>query len=300
MSFVFGAGYTNCDLLFSGLPSVPAEGTELYAGQFDVQIGGGPPATLINLKGLGVPVKMATFIGNSVFCEFIKAEYKRHGIDYVNLHEGGGMPLVVTAAIITPQDRTFVSYREDAPLSLAAMERLREISSGASLSMMGSQFLELHRQQKAAGATLVFDMGWEEDMNLEKYFGHLELADYYTPNRKEALKITGASNPEDAIDLLSEFFPKALIKLDKEGCLIKENNVKTIIPPLRNIAAVDATGAGDAFLAGFLYGLYNRYDFADCVRFGNITGGICVQATGCLGKQINESEMLALKEARYG
>lgn len=37
---------------------------------------------------------------------------------------------------------------------------------------------------------------------------------------------------------------------------------------------MNSTGAGDAFLAGLMYGLYHGYLFADSVApFGNITGG---------------------------
>ena len=42
---------------------------------------------------------------------------------------------------------------------------------------------------------LVFDCGWDDNLSLENYKEHLELADYYTPNQKEALKITDTDTP---------------------------------------------------------------------------------------------------------
>jgi len=296
MSFVFGAGYTNCDILYSGLAALPAEGTEAYATGFDIQIGGGPPATLINLQKLGVPVRLATFVGEGLFCGLIRQEYARHKMDFVNLYTGTGMPLTVTSAMITRRDRTFVSYRESEPVLPEMTKKMIDASAGASFSLMGTEFLELHRAQKADGAKLVLDMGWSDDLSLEAYSDYIELADYYTPSRGEALKMTGTSNPDDALDVLANYFPKAMVKLDRDGCLIKENGVKTLIEPLKGITAVDATGAGDAFLSGFLYGLYHGRDFAQCVQLGNIKGGVCVQAIGCLGKQIDEKELLALLE----
>ena len=56
--------------------------------------------------------------------------------------------------------------------------------------------------------------------------------------------------------------------------------------------AVDATGAGDAFMAGFMYGLYHDYCPEDCIRLGNVTGGYCVQAVGCLTRFPTEEELL--------
>ena len=296
MSFVFGVGYTNCDILYSGLAAMPTEGTEAYAAQLDIQIGGGPPATLINLQKLGVPVRLATFVGESFFCGLIKKEYEHHKMDFVNLYSGAGMPLIITSAMITERDRTFVSYRESNSVSPEMAQQVLSTSAGAALSLMGTEFLELHKAQKADGVKLVLDMGWSNDLSLEAYSDYIELADYYTPSRSEALKMTSTSNPDDALDILANYFPKAMVKLDREGCLIKENGVKTLIPPLTGITAVDATGAGDAFLSGFLYGLYTERDFAQCVQLGNITGGVCVQSIGCLGKQVNEKELLTLLE----
>ena len=64
------------------------------------------------------------------------------------------------------------------------------------------------------------------------------------------------------------------------------------VPPVSFGKAVDATGAGDAFSAGFAYGLFHGYAFADCLLLGNITGGKCVSAVGCLGASLTEAELL--------
>ena len=301
MSFVVGAGYTNCDILYSGLKSLPEEGTELYAGGFDVQLGGAP-VTLINLHKLNIPVKFATFVGDSQLCGMMKQEYRCHGMDYANLYDPekhGKMPITVTSVIITERNRTFVSYRESSGkdfVSQAELDAMLGLSKGARFAMMGCDFPELHKLQKELGTELILDMGWDDDIALEKYSDLLELADYYTPNRGEALKITGTSNVDDAIDVLSRYFPKAIVKLDSEGCLLKEGGVKALVPPLQDVAFVDATGAGDSFRSGLVYGLFHGYAFADCVKFGNIMGGTCVSAVGCLGKQLDETELLRIFE----
>ena len=48
-TFISGAANVNIDLFFSGLPRLPEEGQELYSKGFSLQMGGGLPATLINL-----------------------------------------------------------------------------------------------------------------------------------------------------------------------------------------------------------------------------------------------------------
>ena len=138
----------------------------------------------------------------------------------------------------------------------------------------------------------MFDTGWSDDLSIDKYREYLQIADYYVPNQKEALKITGESTVEGAADRLSEFFSYVIIKLDRDGCLLKNKDGISIIPSMKNVEAVDATGAGDAFLSGFIYGLYHDYPVEQCIRFGNVTGGTCVQGVGCLTKYVYEEELL--------
>ena len=293
MSFVAGAGSINIDLLFEGLPRIPNEGEELYSRGFSLQMGGGISATLLNLAGLGVPVRIQTGLGNDMFSDFARRTFASFGVEPYNLADGTtGIPLNISAALLTPSDRTFVSYTDGLPMDDA---RIYENSRGAKIVQMGVGSLEAYRRLKADGAILVFDTGWDDAMSLETYREYLELADYYTPNQKEALKITGTDQPADAARVLTQFFDKVIVKLDKDGCLILEDGQERIIP---NIPVVhrDSTGAGDAFLAGFLYGLYHDYSFAQSVLFGNITGGTCVTAVGCLTARLTEDELLDLAE----
>lgn len=295
MSFVAGAGSINIELLFEGLPRIPNEGEELYSRGFSLQMGGGVSATLLNLAGLGVPVRIQTGLGNDMFSDFARRTFASFGVEPYNLADGTtGIPLNISAALLTPSDRTFVSYTDGLPMDDA---RIYENSRGAKIVQMGVGSLEAYRRLKADGAILVFDTGWDDAMSLETYREYLELADYYTPNQKEALKITGTDQPADAARVLTQFFDKVIVKLDKDGCLILEDGQERIIP---NIPVVhrDSTGAGDAFLAGFLYGLYHDYSFAQSVLFGNITGGTCVTAVGCLTARLTEDELLDLAE-RY-
>lgn len=295
-SFVAGAGSTNIDLMFTGLPRIPNEGEELYSRGFALQMGGGVPATLINLAGLGVPTRIQTGLGDDMFSDFARRMFEENGVEPVNLNEGqGGVPLNITAALLTPGDRTFVSYTDGLAPTAAREELVYQASHGAKVVEMGREYLEAYRRLKAEGAILVFDTGWDDQMSIETYREYLELADYYTPNQKEALKITGTDNPSDAARVLAQFFDKVIVKLDKDGCLIREHGRERVIPNLP-VDCRDATGAGDAFLAGLIYGIYHDYSFSESVLFGNITGGKCVTDIGCLSARCDEAELLRTAE----
>ncbi len=297
MGFVSGIGMLNVDLLYSGMERIPNEGEELFSKGFDVQLGGGMPATLINLARLGIPTEFCTFLGKDIFSNFIKEQLEHYSAKYHNLYRGNGTPLTITSIVTTKSDRTFISYCDDSCLNEVGNDEIYQNLKGSKIVDMQIGFLEVYKKLKKDGAKLVFDMGWDDDMSLEKYSEYLELADYYTPNQKEALRITNTSNVQDAADKLKRYFKQVVIKLDKDGCFYTDGEAAYIVPPLDNVVAVDSTGAGDAFLSGFIYGLYHDYDIESAIRFGNITGGTCVQGIGCLTKYVNEQELLEIAKS---
>lgn len=293
MSFIAGNGKTNTDILYAGLPRLPETGEELYSQGFALKLGGGVPGTMINIARLGIPVKVSTWLGNDMFSEFCSQEYKKAGCKVVNLYTGEGeLPLNITSAMITPEDRTFVTYGPEPKYSDFELEQIYKASTGAKIVEVQNGCLEVYKKLKKEGTILVLDTGYTEDMSFEMYKDYIEIADYYTPNQKEALKITGKETPEQAIEFLSQYFEKPIVKLDKDGCMGMEDGRIFTVPSINEFKRVDSTGAGDAFLAGFMYGLYYDYSFSDCITLGNLTGGKCVTGVGCLTEYFKENELL--------
>lgn len=296
--FVFGIGRINIDMIYSGLERLPALGEELYSKNFEIHLGGGIPGEAVILSKLGVPAKAVTWLGNGIFSKIAEREFEIGAPEIINLYRGTGEPCVLSTAMLCPGERTFVSYQSEVEMTESDIERIRTEIRGAKIVLLTSQYPDLYKSIDLSHAIRIFDTGWEEELSLEnpKYRMLLEMSDYYLPNRKEALKITGASSVDEAAEKLSGYLKNVIIKLDGDGCLIRDESGTKIIPPMTGIKAIDSTGAGDAFLCGFTYGIYHGYGLADCVRFGNITGGTCVQAVGCVSKTLTEQELLKLAD----
>jgi len=293
MEFVGGVGYTNIDLIYAGMDRLPALGEEVYSRGFEMHLGGGAPATLINTTRLGIPSKILTFVGKDNFSEFAAKFYESYHADYVNLYEGDGMPVVVSSVLVCSSDRSFATYRDvNAVDEAAACEKIYQNLRGAKIVTMHVGFLEAYKRLKEEDTIMIFDTGWEDDLSIEKYEEYLKIADYYLPNQKEALKITGTGSVEAAAKVLSRYFENVIIKLDKDGCMLQTAAGTQIIPSMKDVVAVDSTGAGDAFMSGFMYGLYHGHPLDQCIRFGNVTGGTCVQGVGCLTKYVTEQQLL--------
>lgn len=300
MSFIAGNGKTNTDILYAGLARLPDVGEELYSEGFALKLGGGVPGTMINIARLGIPTKISTWLSDDMFSAFCMSEFTKNGCQVENLYTGNGsLPLNITSAMITPEDRTFVTYGPEPEYNDYELERIYKSSTGAKIVEIQNGCLEVYKKLKKEGTLLVLDTGYSDDMSFEMYRDYIELADYYTPNQKEAAKITGKNDPREAIKFLSQYFEKPIVKLDKDGCMGMENGEIFTVPSIDEFVRVDSTGAGDAFLAGLMYGLFYDYSFKDCITLGNLTGGKCVTGVGCLTEYFKENELLEkLKQYR--
>ena len=70
-----------------------------------------------------------------------------------------------------------------------------------------------------------------------------------------------------------------VIKLGGKGCFFKNTQVSLQLPP-HKIKAVDATGAGDNFLAGFASEILRGSTPQEALAFANACGAICTTAVG--------------------
>lgn len=301
MSFIAGAGATNVDLLYEDMPKIPDVGEEIYTDKFSCQLGGGLPATLINIGRLGIESKIATELGGDMFSAFALEQYKKNNVEPMNIYKGSSIPLNITSAIILKDDRSFITYGKGSiEPDDEAKESFYNMAHGAKICLMQpGGFIEVYKKLKSEGTLMVLDMGWDENMSVEKYSDLLDTADIYTPNRKEALRITGAANENDAADALKKYFDRVIVKVDKDGCIGIDNGERFFVKSVEKFKNKDSTGAGDAFLAGLCYGLFYDYPLKDCIEFGNITGGKAVTAVGALSAYVTEKELLELKEENY-
>ena len=76
---------------------------------------------------------------------------------------------------------------------------------------------------KEAGCTIVLDSAWNDMLSLEWYYDIFPYVDYFIPNAMEAMKITGADTPVQALETLAEYLKNPIVKNGNEGCMYKTN-----------------------------------------------------------------------------
>ncbi len=287
------------DLIFSDVERLPKLGEEVFSKGFTITLGGGPPATLVALHRLGIPVRLGTFLGNGQFSRFAEKQIRDYNVNYANLYQGNEPdPLIITSVISTAEDRSFVSYQPGYPDSnaterfYATESQVYDLYKGCRIAYVTLGYEDVWKRLKKEGSILIMDAAWYDDLHMDWYKGIFPYIDYFTPNEKEAPKLTNTATPEEALDVLAEYIPNPIVKLSKNGCIIKDNGKTVHIKAADRFASIDATGAGDAFLAGLMYGIYKGYPTRDAVMMGNITGGNCVTKIGCLTAEMDEETLI--------
>ncbi len=100
------------------------------------------------------------------------------------------------------------------------------------------------------------------------------------PNVLELTILTGEITYHKGADVMIDKGVKIVaVKLGGDGCYVTDGHEQYLIEPFK-VDVVDTTGAGDAFCAGFLYGLVNGKSLFECGRLGNLVASRCVMKMG--------------------
>ena len=100
------------------------------------------------------------------------------------------------------------------------------------------------------------------------------------PNAIELKLITGEPDYCKGADILIGMGVEVIaVKLGADGCYVTDGRERLRVEAFK-VKTVDTTGAGDAFCAGFLYGLLHDKSLYDCGRLGNFVASRCVMKMG--------------------
>ncbi len=125
----------------------------------------------------------------------------------------------------------------------------------------------------------------------------LTQTDILFANRHEIRRvseITGKSFSE-----LKEMIDIIVVTYDSKGSKIYTDKEEFVIPVV-SVKAVDPTGAGDAYRAGFLLALTRGYSLSTCGKIGTTVSSFVVQMRGCQTNLPTWEEMKVRYESNFG
>jgi sugar/nucleoside kinase (ribokinase family) len=145
------------------------------------------------------------------------------------------------------------------------------------------------KQARQAGITTCLDVVYSPRYWLpQKLWSCISEVDIFFCNQKEAFQLTGKDRIDAAIKKLRKFGANTIIiKLGADGCYLDHEGHTDIIPAPK-VAAIDTTGAGDAFAAGFIAALSQQKDIRTSCKLGNMAGARMVTKPGAIGGWVEE------------
>ncbi len=304
---VFLTGPVFLDIIFTGLDSAPVRGTESWARGM-----GSSPGGVANmataLARLGLRTSLAAAFGDDHYGEYCwDALEQGESIDLSMSHTVPGWHSPVTVSMAYEGERTMVSHGHEAPAPTgpsAPPAHARPAGASAptaTTTAPGPAFPHCPPRARAAiaslvpgrsepwvataardGALLFADVGWDEtgrwDLDALPDLAHCEA---FLPNAEEAMRYTRTDCPRTAAHALAERVPLAVVTLGAEGAYAVDGRTGTAAEvPAIAVEALDPTGAGDVFVAGFVTGTLADWPLADRLAFAGLTAALSVQEFG--------------------
>ena len=121
-----------------------------------------------------------------------------------------------------------------------------------------------------------------------------EYVDILIANEDEALAFTGIEDEVEALGALSRHAELAVLKLGARGSRIGCDGRQLSVAPIGDGTAVDTTGAGDLWAAGFLFGVINGWPLDRCGELGSRCGHAVCQVVGA---NIRDEDWDAIRES---
>jgi sugar/nucleoside kinase (ribokinase family) len=153
------------------------------------------------------------------------------------------------------------------------------------------------REAKAAGLSVSFDpnsdpaQAWSPEI-----WEVMHIPDVVFVNESEAQALTGATDTHDALAMLAERTRCTVVKRGSEGATAVRGMERMHAGRLR-VDAVDTTGAGDSFAAGFVHGMLTKRSLRECLLLANAAGALSTTAVGGTAAQPDQKTLSAFLDS---
>ncbi len=261
---------------------LPKTDEEVFVDGFRLSPGGSAANTAVAAARLGIRSGFVGWVGNDQFGRMLADDLGKQGVDTAGIRfvdKPTGSYVAVTDAA---GDRHMYAAT-GAALHFSPKDIDPSYLAGAKIvhlaDMPATELLETAAHH--AGGLVSINPG-----NLTIGLGYnrmktlLSAADIYISTRAEAARLYGTDDVDRIISaLLHEGISKVALTSGQDGAVMADGNRTVRVPAIR-VKVVDATGAGDAFSAGFLYGTMNGLPLEECGKWGVAAAALCVSRQG--------------------
>lgn len=275
------AGEAFEDLIFVGLDRLPELGEEVRTDRFTSTIGGGAVITAVKAARLGMKTTLVSALSDAAV-----ARLKKEHVAITNLRKRGE-PHAITAALSTGGDRAFVTYNGVNAKLEPRLARIIPRARGSHIHLCFyphdcGQWTRILSRLRTKGITTSWDFGWNEPLSNDRGLADLiDALDFLFVNEHEARLYTGEQSLQASLPHWRARKAITIIKVGEAGAiwLAPDRDIHVAAPKVK---AVDTTGAGDSFNAGFLVAWMKGNRPEACLEAGNRVGADSTRKAGGL------------------
>jgi len=279
------------DALGRPIDSAPERGKLVLFDSLALHTGGCANNTGIALARLGVPVTAYGKVGSDAFGDFVVQNLHENGVDASGMSRTAEVSTSFTFVVVSSDgERSFYhTIGSNGVFSETDIDRDTILGStvmhvaGANLmpQLDGAPTTRLMHWARENGIVTAYDTTWDASGAwLDKIGESLPYVDYFLPSIEEARAMTGRHDVEDVAEALLDLgVGTAVLKLGVDGSYVRNADATVRMPSLQ-VSVVDTTGAGDAYVGGFLAGVAMGWDMEQCAQLGTCAGAACVTAIG--------------------
>ena len=262
----------------------------------------------IGLARLGLRVGVIGKVGQDGFGDFVLKRLVGEGIDIQGMKRESNSNTSFTFVMIAPDgERAFFHYvgangmvgYEDVDFSLIEQARILLVAGTFVMPKLdGEPTAKLLKRAKEMGVVTCLDTVWNDSIDTYATLEpSLPYIDYLLPSIDEARLVARRQSPEDVAGFfLDKGVGTIALKMGREGSYLQNREQRLYVPAFK-VDVVDTSGAGDAWVAGFLTGITMGWDIERAARFGSAMGGLCATAVGTTAGLKSMEETVAFMEA---
>jgi ribokinase len=282
-----GFGALNVDKLFK-VNRIAAAEEESFIIDHSEACGGSAANTMVALARLGYRIGFIGKVANDIDGRMLLEDFRKEGvgIEGVTVVKTGRSGKVMgfvgeggeRALYIDPGVNDTIRI-DDIDTEYASSTKFLHLSS-----FVGKESFETQKElvnELPEKVKVTFDPGAVYArlgfMQLEPIINRTSVM---MPNAGELALLTGKTDCKAGADLLIDEGVQVLaVKLGNRGCYVTDGKESFLVKPFK-AKVVDTTGAGDAFNAGFIYGLLSGKNIKEAGRMGNFVASRCITAMG--------------------
>ena len=253
-----------------------------------LSMGGNGGNSAYVFAGLGLPTALCSSVGQEALGNTLVDWLEARGVNLDGLTRSDTHATSTSVILMTDASNQFVFHHlgatacirsEDLPKSLIdEADVLLATSYPIVPNMRAGGFARAIARAHRSGAITALDIGPSigDPVTLDEIIPLLPVTHYLIANTHEIGRLMGKEDWETAASrLLDAGVQNLVVKRDEAGTSLRGRGANVDVPAFA-VSAVVSVGAGDAFNAGFLYGVKQELPPEQAIRFGNAVAALVI------------------------